>query len=129
VRRLAHHYSKAEDLEKAYEYFRLSGEKAYRNSSMSESIRHFQELWLSSSTCRTRNRTRCGWWTLVSWPGRPCWLWVSGGSLDILTEGERLAEELGDRKRLTQLCGFIAHYLSYKGDSPRGYQYARKGPD
>jgi class 3 adenylate cyclase/tetratricopeptide (TPR) repeat protein/energy-coupling factor transporter ATP-binding protein EcfA2 len=124
---LAHHYLKADDLEKAYEYSRLSGEKAYRNSSMSEAIRHYQEAlaMLKRLPDTKQNKMRIVEVSLLAWQPMLA-LGCREGSLEILKEGERLAEELGDKKRLTQLCGFIAHYLSYRGDSTHGYQYARK---
>jgi len=48
------------------------------------------------------------------------------GSQELLKEGERLAEELGDSRRLAQFYGFIAHCLSFRGDSALGSRYATK---
>ena len=48
------------------------------------------------------------------------------GSLEILKEGQKLAEEIGDGSSLAQLCGFIAHFLSYKGDWVQGLNYGER---
>ncbi|MDM8000649.1 MAG: AAA family ATPase [Dehalococcoidia bacterium] len=124
---LAHHYSKAEDMEKAYEYSKLSGDKAYRNSSMSEALRRYREAlaMLDHLPDTERNKVRALELTVLAWQPMLA-LGFREGSLDILKKGQRLAEELGDKRRLTQLYGFMAHYLSYTGDSVQGYEYAGK---
>ena len=124
---LAHHYAKAEDMDKAYQYLTLSGDKAYRNFSTSESFRYYRQALniLSHLPDTMQNRKKIMEATLLTW-GPMLALGFPEGSLEILKEGERLAEELGDSRRLAQFYAFLAHCLSFRGDSVQGSQYATK---
>jgi tetratricopeptide (TPR) repeat protein len=124
---LAHHYSKAEDMEKAYEYLRISGDKAYRNYSTSESFRYYREAIsvLGRLPDTKQNKWRIVETTLSAW-GPMLALGFPEGCLELLKEGERLAEELSDGGRLAKFYAFIAHCLSFRGDSAHGSQYATK---
>ncbi len=124
---LAHHYSKAEDVDKAYQYLTLSGNKAYRNFSTSESLRYYKQALsvLSHLPDTKQNKKKTLEATLLTW-GPMLALGFPEGSLELLKEGERLAEELGDNRRLAQFYGFVAHCLSFRGDSDQGSRYATK---
>ena len=124
---LAHHYSKAEDLEKAYQYLRISGDKAYRNYSMSESFSYYQEALniLTRLPGTEHNKMRRVELTLLIWQPMLA-LGFKGGSLEILQEGRKLAEEIGDSSSLAKLYAFIAHCMSFKGDSAQGVEYGQK---
>lgn len=124
---LAHHYSKAEDPEKAYRYMKLSGDKSFRNYSTLESFRHYEEALsalgkLPDTAENKRKRIEIA--LLAREPILA--LGFKEGSLEILKEGQKLAEEIGDRSSLAQLCGFIAHFLSYKGDWVQGLNYGER---
>ena len=124
---LAHHYSKAEDLDKACQYLTLSGDKAYRNFSTSESFRYYvQALSVLGHLPDTKqNKKKIMEATLLTW-GPMLALGFPEGSLELLKEGERLAEELGDSRRLATFYAFLAHCLSFRGDSAQGSRYATK---
>ena len=124
---LAHHYSKAEDLEKAYQYLRLSGDKAYRNYSMSESFSYYrQALNILARLPDNRQNKMVRVEVTVSITEPILALGFEGESLEILQEGRRLAEEIGDSSSLARLYAFIAHGMSFKGDSAQCVEYGRK---
>lgn len=124
---LAHHYTEAEDLEKSCEYLTLSGDKAYRNYSMSESFSYYrQALNALARLPDTRQNKRRRVEVTVSM-GQPILaLGFEGESLEIIQEGRRLAEEIGDSGSLAKLCAFIAHGMSFKGDSAQSVEYGQK---
>jgi class 3 adenylate cyclase/tetratricopeptide (TPR) repeat protein/energy-coupling factor transporter ATP-binding protein EcfA2 len=124
---LAHHYSKAEDLEKAYQYLRLSGDKAFRNYSMSESFRHYREaLNILARLPDTRENKVRRVEVTVSITQPMLALSFEGDSLQILEECRRPAEEIGDSSSLAKLYAFLAHGMSFKGDSARCVEYGQK---
>ena len=124
---LAHHYSKAEDQEKAYRYYRLSGDKAFRNYSMSESFRYYKEaLNVLVRLPDTRENKVRRVEVAVSITQPMLALGFEGDSLQILDEGRRLAEEIGDSVSQAKLYAFMAHGASFKGDSARCVEYGQK---
>jgi class 3 adenylate cyclase/tetratricopeptide (TPR) repeat protein len=124
---LAHHYTKAEDLEKSCEYLMLSGDKAYRNYSMSESFSYYRQALnalarLPDSRQNKRRRVE----VTVSM-GQPILaLGFEGESMEIIQEGRRLAEEIGDSSSLAKLYAFLAHGTSFKGDAAQCMVYGQK---
>jgi class 3 adenylate cyclase/tetratricopeptide (TPR) repeat protein len=106
---LAYHYSKSENLQKAYQYLKFSGTKAVRNYSNWEAFRYYKEaiqvLTKMSETMENKKK-QIEIILLMAIPmGR---LAYPEDSLEILQEGENLSRELGDEKSL-------AHLLSQKG--------------
>lgn len=124
---LAHHYSKADDLEKAYQYETMSGHKAYRNYSMSESLSHYRQALNALTRLSDTRQNKGRRIELIVSMGQPILaLGFEGDSLEIIHEGRRLAEEIGDSRSLAKLCALIAHGLSFKGDSAQGAEYGQK---
>ena len=122
---LAHHYSKSENWEKAYEYLKLAGEKATRSYSNWEAFRFYKEAIkaLSQLPDIEENKRRQvevrilmeSPMMLVGYP-EDC--------LQIIEEGERLSRELGDARSLARSYSTLGLYYSLKGDSLRGIKYA-----
>jgi len=125
---MAFHYSMSENLEKAYQYLELSGEKAMRNYSNWEAFRFYEKainvLKLLPET-EERNRRQIEVHLLVSIPIAR--LGYPEDSLGILQEGERLARELGDKKGLATFYSRLCHYYTIKGGDPLlGMKYGEK---
>jgi len=124
---LAYHYSRSEDTEKALHYLELSGEKSARNYANWEAVRFYQEairLLDLQPESEERKRQKLGIYRslidtlmLLSYPQ---------GSVEVLQEAERLAQELGDDRSLTAVYRRFAAYHSIKGDMALGLQYAEK---
>jgi class 3 adenylate cyclase/tetratricopeptide (TPR) repeat protein len=122
---LAHHYSMSGNHEKAYQYLKLSGEKAGARYSgweahrfLKEAIKALAELPESDDNKRRGIEVRL----LMAIP-----LMAQGypeDSLQILEEGERLSRDLGDERALANFCSFMGSYYTFQGDPCRGTQYA-----
>jgi tetratricopeptide (TPR) repeat protein len=48
------------------------------------------------------------------------------GSIEILQEAERLAQELGDKRSLTTVYSRMGHYHTFKGNMPPAMEYSEK---
>ena len=125
---LAYHYSKSPNLEKAYRYLRLSGEKAARNYANQEAFRLFKDaistldsLPATEETGRAQVEVRLSMYIPMLFLDFP------ENSLEILQEGERLAKELADEKSLATFYSRLGHYYTVKGRNPRlGFEYLEK---
>ncbi|NIS62909.1 MAG: AAA family ATPase, partial [Proteobacteria bacterium] len=94
---LAYHYSKSDHYKKAYQYLKLSGNKATRNYSLWEAFRFYREAinMLNQLPATEQNRgEQMEVRLLLSIPMHP--LGYPEDSLQILQEGERLSKETGD---------------------------------
>jgi tetratricopeptide (TPR) repeat protein len=125
---MAFHYSMSENSEKAYQYLKLSGEKAMRNYSNWEAFRFYKEAINALNQLPETEE----WKTrqievhiLISIPiGR---LGYPEDSLEILQEGERIAKELKDEKGLATFYSRLCHYYAIKGGDPLlGMEYGEK---
>ncbi|MBN2026441.1 MAG: AAA family ATPase [Actinobacteria bacterium] len=124
---LAYHYSCSDDTVKALHYLKLSGEKSASNYSNWEAVRFYQEainLLDAQPESEEIKREKLGicrsvidTMMLLSYPQ---------GSMEVLQEAERLAQELGDDKILTAVYRRFAAYHSVKGDIALGLMYAEK---
>ena len=122
---LAHHYSRAENSEKAYHYLKLSGDKATRNYAKWEAIGFYQEvinILNKQPDTEENKRKRVEIRLLMTTPMR--YLAYPEGSLETLEEGERLSRELGNERSLAQFLSLLSFYYAMKGDSLKGLRYA-----
>jgi len=123
---LAHHYSSSENHQKAYQYLKLSGDKASRSYSNWEAVRFYKgAINVLNTLPETEENKRRGVQVrlLISMPmasvGYP-----EDDSLQILQEGERLSRELGDHRSLANFYSGIGFYYSMKGQPVLGIQYS-----
>jgi len=124
---LAHHFSKSEDKEKAYQYLKLSGDKAVKKYSNWEAFRFYEEaldvLHQSPKTEDNNIRTLLIVRRLsiplegIGYPEK---------CLHILKEGEKLSKEIGDEQSLTVIYSMIGQYYNYRGNLIKGTKYAEK---
>jgi tetratricopeptide (TPR) repeat protein len=121
---LAHHYSKSENWDKAYEYLKLAGEKATRSYSNWEAFRFYKEAIkaLSQLPDIEENKRRQIEVRLLMESPMPL-VGYPEDSLQIIEEGERLSRELGDTRSLARFYSMLGLYYSLKGDSLRGIRY------
>ena len=115
--RLAYHYFKSENREKAYQYLKLSGNKATRNYSNWEAFRFYKEaidvLTKMPETEKTK-RDQIEVHLLMASPMFP--LGYPENSLEILQKGEGLSKELGDEKSHVHFLSLIGQYYGFKGE-------------
>jgi len=124
---LAHHYSKAENAEKAYHYLKLASIKTGMTCSLWESVRFgLQAIDVLNDMPQTDENKRKGIEMRLLISGPLGGTGQTAGALQIMEEGAKLAEELGDDRSMADLLGNIG--LSYQalGDFIRGAQYADK---
>ena len=113
---LAYHYSRSDNLAKAYQYSMQSGNKATRNNSNWEVLRFYKEsinLLTKMPETEENKREQIKVRLLMAAP-----LTLAGypeDSLEILEEGERLSKELGDEKSLAQFLSIIGSYYTFNG--------------
>jgi class 3 adenylate cyclase/tetratricopeptide (TPR) repeat protein len=127
---LAHHYSTAENWEKAFQYLRLSAEKAQRGHSSQEAFRYYDEALntsrrLPGSQQEKRNRVAV---TMSMYPVMLA-LAFPEGSLAILEEAVRVAEELGDQPASARLHAFISSAYSHRGNILEGLKFGQRAFD
>ena len=122
---LAYHYSKSSNPEKAYQYLKLSGNKAVKNYSNSEGMRFCNEaIKVLTGMPETEENIMeqieirllmAGLMLALNWPA---------GSFENLRESERLSKEQGDIKSLAYSQTLIGVYYAWKkGDLLLGVQY------
>ncbi len=121
---LAYHYARSERSGLAYTYLKLSGIKAARNSALWESFRFYQEaLDLLKRQPESEATRKEGVEIRLLMVSPMLSLGFPEGSLDILTQGEKLCRELGETKCLTTLLSMIGLYYSVKGNPLLGVRY------
>jgi class 3 adenylate cyclase/tetratricopeptide (TPR) repeat protein len=114
---LAYHYSKSDNSEIAYQYLKLSGNKATRNHSVWEAFNFFRkaiEKLKQLPETDENKREHIEAIRLAEMPMRL--LAYPEGSLAILQEGESLSKELGDPRAIAQHYNAIGLYHSARGD-------------
>jgi class 3 adenylate cyclase/tetratricopeptide (TPR) repeat protein len=124
---LAYHYSRSEDTEKAIHYLRLSGDKAARDYANWEAFNFYKEAIrvLDDQPESDENRTE-KMAVYLSVLNPLLWLGFPEGSLEILQEAEKLAEELRLDANLAAIYGKVSLYHSFKGDMSLGLEYSEK---
>jgi len=115
--RLAYHYFKSENREKAYQYLKLSGNKATRNYSNWEAFRFYKEsidVLTKIPETEKNKREQIEVHLLMASPMFP--LGYPENSLEILQRGEGLSKELGDEKSHVHFLSLIGQYYGFKGE-------------
>jgi len=125
---LAYHYSQSDNFQKAYEYLKLSGDKALKNYANNEAIRFYKEAirMLDAQPESLENKKEK---LKVHLEMRAPLLYLSypEGSLEIFQNGERLAQELGDDEGLLQIHTSLSLYYTTAGGNPSlGLEYGEK---
>jgi tetratricopeptide (TPR) repeat protein len=122
---LAYHYSRGEDLENACKYLTLSGNKAFRLHSPREAYGFYKDALATlrrlPETEERKNREldaillTAQTLTFVGYPEE---------SLGMLHEGETLAKELQDTRRLARIHNWVGTYHTFHGNHPLGMRYS-----
>ncbi len=122
---LAYHYQSSQSWDKAYQYLKLSADKASRNSSDQEALRLYREsiaalrsLDQSRDTCARELEVR------LAMDGVLRGLDYPEGSLANLEEAERLAEELGDTISNAIVLSKMGWYNVCRGNASLGMKQA-----
>jgi class 3 adenylate cyclase len=121
---LGYHYSKSDNLDKACQYLKLSGNKAMRSYSNLEAFHFYKDamdILKQRMETEQNKRQRLEVILLMAFPMRL--LGYPEDSLKFLDEGERLCKELGDKKSLAAISNFIGLFHAQTGDAALGRKY------
>jgi len=122
---LANHYSRSDNLERAFQYLKLSGDKASRNYSLREALRSYKEaLNVLNKLPATEENRKAGVKVRLLMDFPMMGLGYPEDSLEILYEGERLSKELGDEKSLANFRWIISCCYADRGQALEGIRYA-----
>ena len=122
---LAYHFARGEDLEKAGQYLTLSGNKAARRNSLWEAHSFYKEALATLHRLPETEARKKEELDVLVMAATPLYLLgFPEGCLDMLQEGEALAKELRDNRRLAFFYGRLSLYYSYRGDHLLGVKYS-----
>jgi len=122
---LAHHYARTDNLEKAYQYLKLSGDKTSGHYANKEAFYFYREALKTLKQMPENEESRKRIIEVLLLMESPMKLLAyPEDSLQILEEGELLAKEYGDLRSLAILYSNIGLCHSFKGDSKQGMRYA-----
>jgi tetratricopeptide (TPR) repeat protein len=134
---LAYHYSRGEELEKACQYLKLSGEKATQNHALWEAYGFYKDAVQLLNRLPETEENKKELIEVIQLMGIPMHLLAfPEGSLSFLQLAERLAKELGDTRYLAALYSLTGSYYTHAGDhsvairyTEEGFEEARKAQD
>ena len=125
---LAYHYSKSGNIEKAYQYLKLSGEKAIKKFSNWEAFQFYKtafKILEKMEDSLQKQKRKLAILHLMAIPMQL--LGYPENSLHFLTMGDKLAEQLGDAKNHALFLGGIGSYHAIKGGDPLlGIKYSEE---
>jgi class 3 adenylate cyclase/tetratricopeptide (TPR) repeat protein len=125
---LAYHYSKSDNTTKAYEYMKLSGQKASRNFSTWEAFRFYKDAFqilIREQETEENLKEQLELLCLICGPMRP--MGYPEDSLQMLQTGERLSKEIGDEKDVALFRSKLGYYFTSKEGKPLlGIEYSEK---
>ena len=121
---LAYHYSKSDNLGKAFLYLKLSGEKAWSNYANEVSLNFYDEaIKIIHKLPKTEHNKRAEIEVSLLAYNPIALLSFPDGSLEIFQTGEKLSKEIKDKKSLSYFCSYISIYFAYKGNPIDGIKY------
>ena len=124
---LAYHYSKSDNSKKAYQYLKLSGNKASRNFGNWEALQFYkQAIDVLDKMPATESKRSEGIQIRLSLAMPAMFLSYPEGSINELRIGVELAREAGDVKNLAKLNSTLSHAYAIKGDSLLSIEHAEK---
>ena len=124
---LAYHYANSTNLEKAYQYLKLSGKKATHSHANWEAIRFYKEaIDVLGRMTPTDSNKREGVQVRVSLAMPAMFLSYPEDTLDVIKAGVKMSREVKDDRSLAKLDGTLAHAYAIKGESNLAIEHAEK---
>ncbi len=124
---LAHHYSRSDNLEKAYEYLVLAAIKAAYSYSLRENYRFSKEaIQVLNRGPQTEENKRKGIEIRLLMALPMAALGYPEDYFHVLEEGVRLAQDLRDEGSVAMFCSKIGLGYTYRGDPARGIEYGER---
>ena len=128
VDRLAHHAVRGERWPAAVAYCRQAGTRAFARSVPRVAKGRFEQA-LEALGHLPESREALGQAIDIRIELRYCLLPLGdfGRIMDELSTAERLAERLGDQRRLGTVSAFLSNFFTVMGDLSRGVEYGERG--
>jgi class 3 adenylate cyclase/tetratricopeptide (TPR) repeat protein len=127
VERLAHHAFRGGVWDKAVTYSREAGTRAFARSAHRTAVRYFEQaLQALQHLPETPETIGQGIDLRLDLRSSLSPLGDFGRMLDYMQEAERLAEALGDRRRLGLISSFLANYFNVMLDLERAVEYGER---
>jgi tetratricopeptide (TPR) repeat protein len=127
IERLAHHAFRGGVWDKAVTYSREAGTRAFARSALRTSVRYFEQaLQALQHLPETPETIGQGIDMRLDLRASLSPLGDFGRMLDYMTEAERLAETLGDRRRLGLITSLLANYFNVMLDLERAIEYGER---
>jgi class 3 adenylate cyclase/tetratricopeptide (TPR) repeat protein len=124
---LAYHYTKGEDPAKACHYLTLSGNKATRNHALREAYTFYKEaIRLFNTLLETEENKKKCIEVIVLMRVPAMLLGYPEDSLTFFQQGERLAKELGDTRRLAGFYSSMGSYYTHAGNHSMAFKYTEE---
>ena len=125
---LAYHFSQSNSQMKAYEYLKLSGQKASKNYSSWEAFRFYKnayQILVREQGTEENLKEQLEILSLISGP--MILLGFPEDSFQMLQTGEKLSKEIGDEKAVAAFCGNLGSYFTVREAKPLlGTDYSEK---
>ena len=101
---LAYHYSQSDNLEKTYEYLKVSGKKAVKNNSLREAYLYYKKAIDALNQLPLTDDNKRKQIEIMNLMGMPFkFISIPKDAMEIIERGEKFARELGDE----QSIGFL----------------------
>jgi class 3 adenylate cyclase/tetratricopeptide (TPR) repeat protein len=127
IERLAHHAFRGGVWDKAVTYSREAGTRAFARSALRTSVRYFEQaLQALQHLPETPETIGQGIDMRLDLRASLSPLGDFGRMLDYMTEAERLAKTLGDRRRLGLITSLLANYFNVMLDLERAIEYGER---
>jgi class 3 adenylate cyclase/tetratricopeptide (TPR) repeat protein/energy-coupling factor transporter ATP-binding protein EcfA2 len=124
---LAYRYARSGNVDKAYYYLKLSGDKARAGHANWEAFRFYREaIDVLGRMPSTDSNKREGIQVRLSLAMPAMFLSYPEDSINVLKVGMELAREVGDARSLAKLDGTLAHAYAIKGESILAIEHAEK---
>jgi class 3 adenylate cyclase/tetratricopeptide (TPR) repeat protein len=124
---LAYRYARSGNVDKAYYYLKLSGDKARAGHANWEAFRFYREaIDVLGRMPSTDSNKREGIQVRLSLAMPAMFLSYPEDSINVLKFGMELAREVGDARSLAKLDGTLAHAYAIKGESILAIEHAEK---
>jgi class 3 adenylate cyclase/tetratricopeptide (TPR) repeat protein len=121
---LAYHYTKSDNVEKTYQYLKLSGNKAMRSYSPTEAFRFYRDaIGILKQMRQTDQNKKEQIEVILSMADPMRLLAYPEDSFKFLQEGETLCKDLKDQKSLAILYSHVGSFYSTKGEAALGMKY------
>ena len=121
---LAYHYSNSDNLEEAFRYLKLSGNKAMRSYSPIEAFRFYKDaMGILKQMPETDQNKKEQIEVILSMAYPMRQLAFPEDSFKFLQEGETVCKDLKDKKSLAILYSHMGYFHSAKGDAALGMKY------